>query len=82
MPNTNCLAGMKCPSCGYEECFDINVTTTVRMRDDGSDPDSGSGSDIEWDGTSLCHCGACSFFSQVKDFREEESNGGSDQDQL
>ncbi len=71
-PNTNCLAGMRCPKCGSYGPFDIVVTTLVRMHDDGSEP---LHNDEEWGNESpaICDDPECDFTGTVADFREEAS---------
>lgn len=66
MANTNCLDGMRCPKCGSEEPFDIDVTTSVRMYDSGDD---GHG-DLYWDDESHCACCKCGCAGTVGEFRE------------
>ena len=67
--NTNCLQGFRCPKCGSIEPFYIDVVTSVRMWDDGSD--LGYGADLEWEDDSYCMCGECSHDGKVKDFNED-----------
>lgn len=66
--NTNCLAGMKCPTCDSLGPFKINAITTVLMSDEGSE----EGGDQEWDNKSHCACAACDFHGCVKDFSTDE----------
>jgi len=62
--NTNCLAGMRCPTCKSEGPFRITGTASFLVSDDGTD----EGSDIEWDGSSICACGECDTVKTVCDF--------------
>ena len=64
--NTNCLAGMKCPECGSEGPFRIDVLTTVTMYDDGW---SENVSDTIWEDDSGCSCDACDYGGEVCDFK-------------
>ena len=64
MPNTNCLEGMACPVCGYEDNFLIQVTTWMNVYDDGTDDHT----DVNWDATSPCECGECGHRETVYGF--------------
>lgn len=65
MSNTNCLEGFKCPACGSEERFSIEVTTTIDFDDDGA---LNSGGDTEWDNSSFCQCYDCDHSGTVAEF--------------
>jgi hypothetical protein len=65
MANTNCLAGIRCPSCGSEGPFIIEVTQQVRMYDDSVEE---CGGDIKWNGEAYMRCEACDFDGEVADF--------------
>jgi hypothetical protein len=68
MPNTNCLQGMQCPKCKSLEPFAIEVTTTFRVFDEGTEDQIG---DTNWDEDSYCECCECCecvFTGTVKDF--------------
>ncbi len=67
MPNDNCLAGMRCPvpECKSEGPFHIDVTTTMLVHDDGTDPIV---ADTHWGDDSWCMCAACDHTATVKDF--------------
>ena len=67
MANTNCLKGMRCPKCGYEDGFYIDVTRTVLMRDDGSEL---TPSDEDWDVHSTCSCEKCGHTGAVLIFQD------------
>lgn len=63
-PNTNCLAGLSCPSCGHANPLNIEVRTILTVHDDGA-------SDVEmteWDCDSVCGCPACGRSGTVADF--------------
>lgn len=66
MANSNCLEGMRCPKCGFDEHFKIVVTGIAHMTDDGYDYVQ----EGEWDGDSPCWCGQCGHDGLVKDFDE------------
>jgi hypothetical protein len=68
-PNENCLAGMKCPTCGSFGRFAVEIVIrgTVWMEDDGWDEPPRDGG--EWDDASYCQCGECGFTGVVKDFK-------------
>ncbi len=66
MNNHNCLEGIKCPICGSEGPFIIEVRTQVMMYDDGSEE---CDSDIHWDGDSYMRCSYCDEDGLAKDFR-------------
>ena len=66
MNNHNCLEGFKCPICGSEGPFIIEVKTQVMMYDDGSDDYT---SDIHWDGDSYMRCYRCDEDGPAKHFR-------------
>ena len=68
MSNTNCLAGIRCPSCGSEGPFIIQVTQQVRMYDEGTEE---CGSDIQWGDASYMRCEACDFDGTAADFSGE-----------
>jgi len=77
MANTNCLDGIRCPECGQEDGFyiDVVILATVYMTDNGYDDEEGAGT--EWGDDSDIRCGDCDHLGQVRDFRttiKEESN--------
>ncbi len=67
MANNNCLDGLRCPNCGSDEPFRIQVTQTVLMYDQGSEDDD-MGGHMEWDESSYCECHECNDGATVKDF--------------
>ena len=67
MVNINCLSEMQCPQCGSFEPFLIEVTTMMKVYDNGTDTDYG---DTELEDTSRCHCWKCGFSGTVADFRK------------
>ncbi len=64
--NTNCLEGIKCPKCGSEGPFVVEVTTQVMLHDEGSEDYN---SDVRWDGDSYIRCVECDHDGQAKEFR-------------
>lgn len=70
MPNTNCLAGLRCPQCGSYEPFSILGQANVVVYDEGTD----EGSSIEWDYDSHARCIACGKIGKVGDFLEEDAD--------
>ena len=66
MPNENCLKGMKCPECGYEDSFGIACDIVMLVDDDGIKDDIG---DYDWDDDAHCECRECSHSGTVKDFK-------------
>lgn len=73
--NENCLAGMRCPHCGFVEPLKIEITQTkiIRFFDDGSDEDGGS-DNMEWSDESACECGECGHSGTVADFKKNLDN--------
>ena len=66
MPNTNCLEGIRCPKCGHEDSFKVEVTVLVLVEDEGVTDDlSGS----EWDQDHYCECDNCQHSGKIKDFK-------------
>ena len=63
--NSNCLAGMQCPKCKSLEPFAIEITTTFRVFDEGTEDQIGG---TEWGDDSYCECCKCVFTGTVKDF--------------
>jgi hypothetical protein len=69
MANTNCLAGIRCPECGSEGPFIIEVTQQVVMSDDGSEDYC----PLHWDEESYMQCVECDFDGTAADFKEQET---------
>jgi hypothetical protein len=65
MSNSNCLAGMRCLKCGYEDRFAITMPASFTVTDDGTEFDGG---DLIWDSSNDCSCGGCGFCGVVRDF--------------
>jgi hypothetical protein len=68
MSNTNCLEGVRCPQCGYEDGFYISTLVELYVADDGP---KDQGGDHEWEAGSPCRCGSCGHQATVRDFRIE-----------
>ena len=69
--NSNCLYGFRCPRCGSREPFNIEVTTTLTVYDDGG----GDTENHEWDDDSFCQCIACGFVGAVSIFTAAVKGG-------
>jgi hypothetical protein len=67
MPNENVLEGFKCPKCGSEGNFKIEVCTVIEFNDEEGAIDEGA--DKEWQPESFCACVACDHAATVKDFQ-------------
>ena len=74
--NTNCLDGMRCPSCGSEGPFQITVYALATVSDDGVD----GVDDVEWDSASFCYCTSCDQDGRVSDFTVDELEDEPDAD--
>jgi predicted RNA-binding Zn-ribbon protein involved in translation (DUF1610 family) len=55
--NTNCLQGKRCPKCGQNEHFDIEVRRIVTLYDEGINDDDCAHTD--YDDTSSATCPDC-----------------------
>jgi hypothetical protein len=67
-PNTNCLEGMRCPSCGSYGPFQMEANIVVLVSDEGTQD---AGGDYEWDLDHSCKCEECSHAATIGDFTEE-----------
>ena len=65
MANTNCLEGMKCPECCWDESFMIAATTMAEVTDQGVEDYEG----MEWDNDSYAECPNCDWSGKVKELR-------------
>ena len=73
--NTNCLEDIRCPECGYEDDFLINVTVKafdVRVTDDGYDIFDSPFRHDEWDDE--IKCGECDHEGTLEEFRVKENS--------
>jgi hypothetical protein len=64
MTNENCLDGIKCPACGNEDRFRIEVTVMATVTDDGAEVEG----DMEWDGNSYAECASCHEHGKLSHF--------------
>lgn len=65
MTNENCLAGVRCPTCGNEDVFHIVCTTYAVVKDEGAE----TYGDMEWDDDSRATCAECHLTGTLKAFR-------------
>lgn len=65
--NTNCLEGIRCPECGFEDRFEIEGTSLFTVVDDGTDDHTG----VDWTGES-CACGNpdCGYSASLAEFEK------------
>jgi hypothetical protein len=66
MTNTNCLEGVKCPACGNEDTFRIQITTMADVTDDGAEVEHG---EMDWDEASYAECAQCCKHGKLSDFK-------------
>lgn len=74
-PNTNRLAGMKCPNPECEDPygpFYISTIVSVLANDTGTEVEGGDDWDAEWEDSSAISCKACEHDGTVKDFKDPE----------
>lgn len=64
MTNTNCLKDIRCPSCGFENEFEIFCTAFIEVSDNGLGELQGA----EWEQDSYIRCLDCGMEATVKDF--------------
>ena len=67
-PNTNVLAGFKCPECGSFSPFRIEMTAVFDVTDDGTEVSG----DSEWNDDSYCMCVQCEHSGIVEEFRTDD----------
>jgi len=72
MANSQCLRGMRCPTCGSVEPFRIEVMTTVVVWDAETEPLDPRATPT-WDASSYCKCMQCDMEGLVCDFRIENT---------
>jgi hypothetical protein len=68
MSNTNCLEGMKCPTCGNEDDIHIAAKSWFHMTDDGTDDFE----DVEYDDNTPARCPRCDWHGVVGQLKDEE----------
>jgi predicted nucleic-acid-binding Zn-ribbon protein len=62
--NTNCLEGIKCPKCGNEDSFAVDVKGWATITDDGL----GSVMDADWEEDADTVCSICSHQGPWSEF--------------
>jgi hypothetical protein len=75
--NTNCLEGLRCPTCLQEDKLLVRTTSWVAMTDDGTDPyddDLKYLGEIEWDDDTMTGCPQCGHKGVMGEFREDRRN--------
>jgi hypothetical protein len=65
MSNTNCMDGLRCPTCKQEDELRVECIVVCKVTDDGSE----AFGDLDFTDESCCHCPACEHEGTVKDFR-------------
>lgn len=68
MTNTNCLKGVRCPKCGFEDKFIIHAKVDVEVTDEGTED---AGGEYYWDDTHYCKCTGCKYEGTLADFTIE-----------
>ena len=63
--NENCLDGIKCPKCGYEDKFLIEMSSAIPLTDEGTDFHG----DTTWGEMSYIECFGCSHSGRVWEFQ-------------
>lgn len=66
--NENCLAGVRCPKCGYAEQFRIVATCWAEVLDDGVV----GAHEYEWGEDSWCECQGCLYAAKYIEFLEPD----------
>jgi hypothetical protein len=74
MSNSNCLEGVRCPKCGYEDGFYVEEIVTLLVSDDGTED---RGGDHFWDEESHCICASdnCDQQGPWREFQIENQTG-------
>lgn len=70
--NTNCLEGLKCPECGYEDEILVYAEMWVSLTDDGTDSFADSlkhRSDVAYDENRDAECPNCQHVGRLKEWR-------------
>jgi hypothetical protein len=65
MVNSNCLQGIRCPSCGNEAAFYIEASTVMYVTDEGAE----SRGDTSWNDDSHAECTECERSGKLADFK-------------
>jgi hypothetical protein len=67
-PNVNCLEGKRCPNCGSYGPFEIVVSMSVLLHDNGTD--SAQDGTTEYGGDTPTTCCSCDYEAKFDDFDE------------
>lgn len=68
-PNSNCLEGKRCPTCGSFGPFEILVSMRVLLRDNGTD--DAMDSSIWYDNDAPAKCVSCQHEGKFGEFDEK-----------
>jgi DNA-directed RNA polymerase subunit RPC12/RpoP len=66
--NENVLAGVRCPKCGFTDCFRIAAICWAEVIDDGVE----GADEYEWNEDSWCECYRCSYAAKYVEFMEPD----------
>jgi len=66
MANKNVLEGFRCPSCGYQDSFDIECSGVATVTDEGIE--SAADADLGWQPESFIRCNNCGEEGEVTVF--------------
>lgn len=69
MTSVRSVFGLCCPHCSDDQELKVEVTTTVRILPDGTDPCG----DTSWNDGSCILCDGCGHSGTVKDFTVKEA---------
>lgn len=64
MANTNCLAGMACPQCGYADKFLVGCAVMAEVTDEGTE----AVADFDYSDESYCECSNCGHKDTIAGF--------------
>lgn len=71
MPNSNCLEGISCPECGYEDEFRIVAECLAVVTDNGVEDHANNWS---WKDASIISCPDCWHTARIRDFKKVVKN--------
>ena len=66
MSDTNCLQGIRCPECGQEDRFEIEIKVMVEVTDEGTGDFTSNVGD--WEDSSYIACKECRHPGTVAEF--------------
>jgi len=69
MNTVRAIFELACPSCGTDECLQVELTTMSTLSADGTEPFG----DHYWDGDSHMRCANCGHRGIVTDFELDET---------